>query len=134
MADAKKRTAALLAIVSGVLLLSGQFSGAARWQALIDTLSGFIEVTPWIQALFLAIIVIASLGGIALILAGILIARGSSALPRLLILLGAGFGILSFLVYTIPQAIRGQFPLIGESAVVTVGVVLSIVARFLARG
>ncbi len=134
VADTRKRMAFVLAIVSGVLLLSGQFSGAARWQAIIDTLSRFIEVTPSIQALFLAIIAIASLGGIAVIIAGLLIARGQSRLPRLLILLGTGFGILSLLMYIVPQAIGGRFPLIGESSAVTIGVVLSIVARSLAKG
>ncbi len=125
--------AGVLAIVAGILLIAGQFTGAARWASLRDTFAGLVEITPPVEMLFFVIIGIASLGGVAAIVAGILLLRGQSALPRLLILLGVGFGTLGFLFYVVPQALEGEFPLIGESVTVTAGIVLALVARSLGK-
>ncbi len=133
MAGDAKTEAGVLAIVGGILLFAGQFTGAARWAALRDTLAELIEITPPIETLFFVIIGIASLGGIVAILAGVLLLRGQSALPRLLILLSIGFGILGFLFYIVPQVLEGAFPLIGESVLVTVGIALALGARSLAK-
>lgn len=133
MATESQRSGAGLAIIAGALLTLAHFSGAARWQSLFRTLSRFIEITPPIQVAFFLIIAIASLGGIVVIAAGILIARGRKTLPRLLILLGVGFGTLGFLQFLTLQAISGEIPLVGESLIVTVGVVLALVARYQAK-
>ncbi len=133
MAEGGKMGAGVLAIVAGILLIAGQFTGAARWASLRDTFAGLVEITPPVEMLFFVIIGIASLGGVAAIVAGILLLRGQSALPRLLILLGVGFGTLGFLLYIVPQALGGRFPLIGESITVTAGIVLALVARSLGK-
>ncbi|MFQ5837520.1 MAG: hypothetical protein ACE5HJ_01890 [Thermoplasmata archaeon] len=133
MGGPKGRRASFLAVLSGSLLLAGHFSGASRWQAVIDTISGFIEVTLFLRYLFLAIIVIASAGGASVILGGLMILEGRVLLARLLILLGTGFGLVSFLMVLSLAVIGGDLPMAGGTVVVLIGIGLSILARFHAR-
>lgn len=128
-----KGGAALLAIVGGALLVVSGFTGVARWEAYLTALSSYIEVTRAIEIAFRVLLTIASLGGFAVIGAGILIARGHVALPRLLILIGVGFGFIGLLILFVPQMLAGEFPLVGESALVTAGVILSLMGRALAK-
>ncbi|MCJ2519782.1 MAG: hypothetical protein LN412_02390 [Candidatus Thermoplasmatota archaeon] len=133
MVSRVKRKASLLALLSGSLLLAGHFSGAARWSIVIGIVSSFVTVTPLLRFLFLAIIWISSLGGAAVILGGLLVLEERILLAKLLILLGTGFGIVSFVIVLVLAIYRGDLPVASGPFVVMAGIGLSIAARFLMR-
>ncbi len=133
MVPRKRRHASFLAVLSGSMLMAGHFSGASRWRDVIGWISDFIEVSPILRLTFLAIISISSLGGAAVILGGLLIFENRTLLGRLLILLGTGFGVVSFLLVLGLLAFRGNLPVAGSSLFVLIGIGLSIVARVRAK-
>ncbi len=128
-----KRQASFLAVISGSLLLAGHFSGASRWEAIVGVLGQFVEITLPLQIAFLVIIAVSSLGGAIVILGGLLILEDRTRLAKLLILLGTGFGIISFFLVLGLAAFRGDLPVASTPLVVVVGIGLSIAARLLAK-
>lgn len=134
MKDRRREGAGFLALVSGALLLAGHFSGAAQWEALLALLDRFVDLTPPVRLLFLAVLAVASLGGVAVLAGGVLILEERLLLGRLLILLGTGVGLLSFLLFLGPALLEGSLLALGSSGVVAVGIGLSIAARWRARG
>jgi hypothetical protein len=133
MPGRSRRRAAFLAVLSGSILLAGHFSAATRWRSFIDVIEGFVEVTPALRVLFLAVILIASAGGATVILGGLLIIEGRILLARLLILLGTGFGLFSFLLALILAGYRGDLGASSRAVAVLSGIGLSVLARYLAR-
>lgn len=128
------RQAAFLALLSGALLMAGHFSGAPYWRDLLLAVARFVEVGPLLRALFFTILAVASFGGAVVILGGLLILEGRLLTAKLLILLGTGFGLLSFVFGLALLLLRGDLPVAGNSGVVLVGVGLSVAARLRARG
>ncbi len=127
------RQGAFLAFLSGTLLMAGHFSGAPYWRDLLEAVARFVEVTPLLRALFLAVLAVASLGGLAVVAGGLLILEKRLLPAKILILLGTGFGLLSFVAGLVLLVLRGDLPVAGHPVVVLVGVGLSVVARFRAR-
>lgn len=131
--ERRRRQAAFLAVLSGVLLLAGHFSGAAQWEQMLRTAARFVPVTLPVRLLFLAVLFVASVGGGLVVTAALLILQGRLLLGRLLILLGTGFGIVSFLYVLAVAIVEGDLLQTRNSVVVAVGVGLSVAARLRAR-
>lgn len=128
------RRAAGWAILGGVLLEFGHFSAIGLWQSILSLLlSLFPRAAAIIRVLGLPILLVASLGGLAVIIAGVLFLRGHTATGRLLIGFGAGFSILSFLIYLAFAVVGRSVVLSGNTVVVLAGLLLAIYARGLAR-
>lgn len=130
----RNKVAMYLAIVAGVLLLVAGVSGAATWQAVSDFFTSLLGDNQALALFFRALIFISSLGGLAVIFGGVLIGGGRVFIGKLLIMLGAGVGLLGFLVtIVIPWVQQGGSTLTFWTGTGTVGIVLSIAARMIAK-
>lgn len=121
------------AILGGVLLELGHFSGVGFWAAILRLLTSRFPGNVVIGGVGLVILLIASLGGIAVIIAGVLLLRGHARTARWLIGFGAGFGLLSFLIYLGSSILQGDALLSFNTTIVLVGLFLAIYARGMAR-
>lgn len=86
-----------------------------------------------VQIVFAFLIFIASLGGIAVIAGGLLIGKNKIGTGKFLITLGAGLGLIGLIfsiavAYTERNLTLGSFFSIG-----TIGLILSIIARIIAK-
>ncbi len=134
MWDRRRKTAAFLAILAGTLLQAGHFSAVTHWLDFIELVTRFIPMNPLLRGVFTVVILIASLGGIAVILGGLLILWRRALVARLLILFGTGFGLVSFLVTVMLVIYRGDLPVLGSNLLIVLAVGLSVAARWLLRG
>jgi hypothetical protein len=122
-----------IAIVAGILLLIAGVSGAATWEAIRDFVNNHLVDNIIVQYIFVVLVFIASLGGLAVILGGLLIGKNKVGTGKFLIILGAGIGLLGLIfsivvAYTEHNLIISSFFSIGA-----IGLILSIVARIVAK-
>jgi len=132
MAQKKKLTdnqiAAIIGVIGGVLMLLVGASGAAAWAQVMDFLQSKLGTDAAIQTLAYILILIASLGGIAVILGSVLFLTKHVRAGRLLIALGAGFGLIGLIIFIWVSIEHEEFSLAGIGLGM-VGLVLSIIAR-----
>lgn len=129
----KNTQAMVIAIVAGILLLISGVSGLATWKIIKNFVTTYIIDNNIIQIVFTILIFIASLGGILVIAGGLLLGKNRIKTGKLLISLGAGLGLIGlifsiFVAYTEENLTIGSFFSIG-----TIGLILSIVARVIAK-
>jgi len=122
-----------IAIIAGILLLIAGISGAATWQAIKVFVATQFPENQILEIVFVILIFIASLGGIAVIIGGLLIGKKKIGTGRMFILLGAGMGIIGlifsiFVAYSDENLTIGSFLSIG-----VIGIILSIAARMIAK-
>jgi hypothetical protein len=124
----------VLGDICGDSVLGAGITGVATWQMIRDFVV-FLFGNHWALLLLFQIpIFIASLGGIAVILGGILIGLGRVLIGKFFILLGTGIGLLGFLIaIAMPGLSRGSAALALGTTTGLVGVVLSLVARMIAK-
>jgi hypothetical protein len=123
-----------LAIVAGILLLGIGVTGAATWETIRNFVVTFLGGHWAIILLFQVLILIASLGGVAVICGGILIGAGRTAIGKLLIALGTGTGLIGLLlVIVLPSFQQGDIKLALGTSSGIVGIILSILARMIAK-
>lgn len=134
MAEIRNKLAMYLALVGGVLLLGVGLTGAATWET-IQNFVGTIIGDHWaLSLLFQILIIIASLGGLAVIIGGVLIGRGRTLPGKILIKLGTGVGLIGLLLaIALPGLQQENLRLaLGTSAGVF-GIILSILATLIAK-
>ena len=107
----KNSTAMAVAIVAGILLLIAGVSGLATWEEIKSFVTNNIVDNVVVQIIFAILIFIASLGGISVIIGGILIGKNKIGTGKLLIVLGAGLGLIGLLITIIITAYEGSFTL-----------------------
>ncbi|MCJ2554748.1 MAG: hypothetical protein LN410_00880 [Candidatus Thermoplasmatota archaeon] len=133
-ASRRVRGAGVWAILGGILLEVGHFSAVGFWESILSLLASLLPAaTALIRALGLFVLLIASLGGLAAIVAGILFLRDHTRTGRLLIGFAVGFSLLSVLIYLITSILGRNATLSGNTLVVVVGLFLAIYARGLAK-
>jgi hypothetical protein len=130
---AKNSKAMAVAIVGGILLLIAGVNGIAAWQDIQTFVTENIADNFIIQMVFVVLIFIASLGGISVIAGGLLIGKDKVGTGKFLISLGAGLGLIGLIIsiyigYTEGSLTIGSFFSIGA-----IGLILSIVARLMAK-
>lgn len=130
----RNKVAMYLAIVAGILLLSIGVTGAATWETIRNFVVTFLGGNWAIILLFQVLILIASLGGVAVICGGILIGAGRTSIGKLLIGLGVGTGLIGLiLTIVLPSLQQGDMKLaLGTSSGIA-GIILSILARMMAK-
>jgi hypothetical protein len=126
-------TAKWVAIVAGILLLVGGLTGFADMKQIQD----FVEITLGIHnsvlhIVFLVLLFLAALGGIIVIVGGLLIGKGMKRIGKFLIGLGAGMGLLGFIIAIILIYYRGGSIVQFVSSIGIIGVILAIIACSLA--
>ena len=86
-----------------------------------------------VQIAFIVLVLVASLGGIAVIVGGLLIDKGKVGAGKLLITLGTGLGLIGLLVSLAVAVKEESLTVGGFLSVGAIGVILSIVARAVAE-
>jgi len=129
-----KNTQAMgIAIIAGFLLIIAGISGLATWETIKDFVTTHIIDNSIIQIVFAILIFIASLGGIAVIIGGVLIGKNKVRLGRFIIALGAGLGLIGLIFSLIITYTEGNLTIGSFLSIGTIGLILSIVARLLAK-
>ncbi len=123
--------AALLAAVSGFLLLVSGYTGVRSVDRFFTLLEDLLGSRPFLIVLAYVFIGVASLGGFAVILGGYLIWKDRVRLGRVLILIGSGAGFFTLLLFVLVNLHREEFSLLASVLPAILGVALGIVARFL---
>ena len=122
-----------VAFVAGILLIIGGISGLATWETIKDFVTTHIADNSIIQVVFAILIFIASLGGIAVISGGILIGKNKVGLGKFIIALGAGMGLIGLIFSLIITYLEGNLTIGSFLSIGVVGLILSIVARMIAK-
>ena len=122
-----------IAIVAGILLLIAGVSGVATWEIIKDFVTNHVIDNYIVQIIFIVIIFIASLGGIAVIAGGLLIGKDKIGAGKFLIALGAGFGLIG-LIFSIAVAyMEKNLTISSFLSIGAIGLILSMVARIIAK-
>ena len=125
--------AMIIAIIAGFLLIIAGISGLATWETIKNFVTTHIIDNSIIQIVFAILIFIASLGGIAVIIGGVLIGKSSVVLGRFIIALGAGIGLIGLIFSLLITYIDGDLTIGSFFSIGAIGLILSIVARILAK-
>ena len=122
-----------IAFVAGIFLIIGGISGLTTWETIKDFVTTHVTDNSIIQIVFAILIFIASLGGIAVIIGGLLIGKNNVGLGKFIIALGAGLGLIGLIFSLVITYIEGNFTIASYSSIGAIGLILSIVARILAK-
>ncbi len=123
-----------MAIAAGVMLLGVGITGTAAWETIRNFVIALFGNHWALVLLFQVFLYIASLGGIAVIIGGVLIGAGRTSIGKLFILLGAGIGLLGLLLaIALPGFQQGSVALALGTGTGTVAIILSIAARMIAK-
>ena len=125
--------ASVIAIIAGVFLLISGMNGLATMQTIKDFVTEYVVDNDIIQLVFVILILIASLGGIAVVAGGILIGKNRLVPGRLIIAIGAGLGLIGLIFSIVIAIVEGNFTITSFFTIGAVGLILSIVARMLAK-
>jgi drug/metabolite transporter (DMT)-like permease len=120
--------AAIVGVIGGVMMLLVGMSGAAAWEQVVDFLESRLGTDAIIQALAYVLIAIASLGGLAVMLGSALFLTKHVKAGRLLVALGAGFGLIGLIIFIFVRLEHEELSIAGIGLGM-VGLVLSIIAR-----
>jgi hypothetical protein len=131
--SSKNSTAMGIAVVAGILLLIAGVNGILTWETIKVFVTTHIMDNTIVQFVFAILIFIASLGGLAVIVGGILIGKKKLHTGKFLITLGAGLGLIGLIVSIIISIIEGSFTIGAFLSIGMVGLLLSIVARAIAK-
>jgi hypothetical protein len=130
---AKNSTAMGVAIIAGLLLLISGVNGIAAWSEIKNFVIENIADNFVIQIVFVILIFIASLGGLSVIAGGLLIGKNKVGTGKFLIALGAGLGLIGLLISIYIGYTEGSLTIGSFFSVGVIGLILSIVARLIAK-
>ncbi len=134
----RNKTAAILAIVGGLFILIGGGTGMVSF---LNELSEIVkdmmgEPNQTVETIFMILIFIAALGGVAVMIGGFLFFRDYVRIGKILIFLGAGIGIVGLIIWFLSFVVQGEglefFSLI-TTTFLGIGIILSIAANFAAK-
>jgi hypothetical protein len=128
----RNQLAMVLAIVAGVLLILSGVNGLGMWEMIKGFVTKYLIDHIAVQLLFAVIIFIASLGGIAVIIGGLLIGKERITTGKLLIMLGTGMGIIGLAASIVVDWESGNFSINRYYSAGTIGIVLSVAVRMIA--
>ncbi|MFP4051509.1 MAG: hypothetical protein ACLFVB_07205 [Thermoplasmata archaeon] len=123
------RKAGMIAVVGGVLMLIAGVTGASTWREIGDIA---IDITG-VQSLgivFQVLVLIGSLGGLVVIVGGLILQKSVTS-GKILITIGAGFGIIGLIIFLV-VTFMGDNPaanFISAIGLGFIGLILTIVAR-----
>lgn len=125
--------AMVIAFLAGVLLLIAGVSGVATWETIKEFITTHIMDNGVIQIVFVVLIFIASLGGIAVIAGGLLLGKNKIGTGKLFIALGAGLGLIGLIVSIVVAFMEKNLAISSFFSIGAIGLILSIVARIMVK-
>ncbi|MFW6197127.1 MAG: hypothetical protein ACOC5D_07335 [Thermoplasmatota archaeon] len=123
------KKAGMIAVLGGVLMIIAGVTGASTWRELGDIA---IDITG-VQSLgivFQVLVLIGSLGGLVVIVGGLILQKSVTS-GKILITIGAGFGIIGLIIFLV-VTFMGDNPaanFISAIGLGFIGLILTIVAR-----
>ncbi len=128
----KLKTAAILAMVAGVMLLIAGVNGAATWEMVGDLVHDHVTDNETVQMIFQVMIIIGALGGLAVLLGGYLLWK-EHKWGSILITLGVGVGLIGLIIALIVSINTGDLQIWLSPGLGVIGIVLSVIARMIAK-
>ena len=125
--------AMIIAILAGILLLIAGINGVVAWETIKSFVTTYIMDNSIIQMIFVILIFIASLGGIAVIAGGLLIGKDKVRTGKFLIALGIGMGLIGLIFSSYISYKEGNITIGSFISVGAIGIILSIIARIIAK-
>jgi hypothetical protein len=135
----RNKTAGFLCIVGGALLVA---AGTVGMEPLLEAIQQYIQpavdASPILATIFKVLIFIAALGGISVIIGGLLMFY-IPRIGKLLVMLGAGLGLLGFMIpmslawhegVPINELFEGY---VSSTVGYVVGIMLTIIGRLIAK-
>ena len=129
----KHKKAMFLAIIAGILFFISGINGIAAWETIKDFVTTNIADHFIIQIIFAVLIFIASLGGLSVIAGGLLIGKGKTGTGKFLISLGAGLGLIGLIIAIYIGYSERSLTISSFFSIGFIGLILSIVARLMAK-
>ena len=134
MAKTRYKTAAVLAVVAGILLIISGIAGAGTWQTVKDGFEeNVMELDGNGELAFNIIIALGALGGLLVLLAGLLLWKGMKRTGRILITIGVGIGLIGFIIGLLVAVYDGTIDSFLSPSTGLLGIIISIVARMMAK-
>ncbi len=129
----KNRKVIGITIIAGILLLIAGINGVATWETIKNFVTTHVVDNYLVQIVFAILIFIASLGGISVIIGGLLIGKEKIVSGKFFIALGAGLGFFG-LIFSLIVAYAEENLTVGSFfSIGTIGLILSIIARAMAK-
>lgn len=125
--------AALLAAISGVLLLIVGYSGVAGVDHFFELLESWFGPQPALLLLSRVFGGIAALGGVAVLIGAYFIGTDRVRTGRVLIILGSGMGLTTLLLFIARNLASEGFSYVLAVLPALLGVILGVVAQWRAR-
>ena len=137
----KNELSVALALIGGFLLFQVSWVGSIGFMADIALYAQtyFPAAAEMITLVLTILLYIASLGGIAVIIGGILIAMDRIGIGKFVIGLGAGVGLFGLIIMLVEAYLAGGVAALTDiltmisQSIAWIGVIMSIVARSLAK-
>jgi len=134
MVKTRYKTAAMIAIVAGLLLLVSGIAGAGTWRSVKDGFEeNVMELDPTMELVFNIVIALGALGGLLVIFAGMMLMKGLKRTARILITIGVGIGLIGLIIALLVAMHDGTTASFLSPSTGLIGIVLSIVARMMAK-
>jgi hypothetical protein len=128
----KRKTSFILSILSGILFIISGTDGVSSWKTLENIILHYLDLGI-IKIIFVLIIIIASFGGLSVIFGGYLIYKRKTKSGILIISIGSGAGLISFLLNIFILIVTDGLSLGWFLSFSTVAIILSITARIIAK-
>ncbi len=129
----RNRAAAVVAAVAGVLLLTVGLNGVNGVDRLFALLEEWFGTNETLRILAYVLGGIAALGGAAVIIGAYFVGTDRVRVGKLLIALGSGAGLVTLLLFLARNVASEQFSYVYAVLPAILGVVLALVARFMAK-
>jgi len=130
----ENKTACYLAIVAGVLLLVTGITGVPLWEKIKEIVTKNISSDATVGLVFVALILLASLGGILVMAGGGLLFKDKVGPGKILITIGAGAGLIGLIIMVVIWIYEMTAPTLTIPFILgLVGVILSVAARLKAK-
>jgi hypothetical protein len=131
-ASRRNRIASLIAYVSGAMLIASGSTGVSSLQKVRDATLAIVNI-PLIQRMFVLVLILASLGGLTVIIGGTLIKNNFVRTGKIFLWIGSGVGLVSLMVNLFTTASAEGLSLVVLFSLSSMGVLLAIVAQLVAK-
>jgi hypothetical protein len=128
----KNTLAFWLAMLSSILLFISGTTGAAHWTEIKNIILTYFNL-QWINLLLVLAVTIASLGALAVFAGGMLILKKKVIWGRILIYLGSGAGIISFIFNFFVSFISANLSIYSYLSFSSLGVIFALLAQVFSR-
>lgn len=130
--EANKK-ASIVAAVGGLFLIVSGFSGAYRWERVINLVERLVGSNVAVRVLSYALVSLASAGGLLVLLAAVLFYGDRIRTGKALIWIGTGFGFISFILFVILHLEKVENVILSGIGFGLLGIVLCIWSTTKAR-